>query len=75
MIPLNVLTDVMTRCNDSYMETNELIATDAANDARQTMDIAYLSALASRPVLSGLYQPAEEVVHAHTYLCRDDCPF
>ena len=57
------------------MNTNEAIATEAANSAREVMDIAYLQILASRPALSGLYQPAEEVIHAHTYLCRSNCPF
>jgi hypothetical protein len=50
-------------------------ATEAANTAREVMDIAYLSTLAARPVFSGLYQPAEAVAHTHHYLCRSDCPF
>lgn len=55
--------------------TTDTIATPAANDAREAMDIAYLSALAGRPVFSGLHQPSEEVVHLHHHLCRDNCPF
>jgi hypothetical protein len=53
----------------------DTIATEAANTAREVMDIAYLAVLASRPVFSGLYQPAEEVAHSHHHLCRSDCPF